>query len=1213
MEGGERKRPRVEPTKQTVLFMPLSAPLAWANHGTAIPADFVCAIRIPAAHYLPFGRGFADHKLHPAVIQAQSVLLLYLQALLSIKPPVICLCYAQTNDAVESARVGAKIKPNVCPSDVVLLSPLTYEQVGDVLSKLGSLTGPPPLDDRGRPQRRPTPTFNRGADYRRVSNPRSLFLGSEQLSGSPVQKSDDILMKPTIELTVDEISDTIPNHFLSICDASKVLSSRWVAADEQRKVENYFTVREDGGKLFKLAPIIDALGARCFGINEQIKMFYSGQEPDSNKLLNYALPHREASDKKLRELVMNALMLKGLDPQVMAGTPTKDFIVNGYTIAESNDAGSHGHAVCRGPDPQLNTPIEDNIDPAFEAMASINDKITAENYPMLRHTQIMFGTVLANEAAGENRAKSFCNLYRSAIQSCQSGGGAGFPAALYELLQEATAFEEANLAGPENEYVRQLWSFKGTGAPLGGYDTLGTIISQIYYLGLRAMNLMSTQIPSWIVLTTSILGGAVRNTNKKLRFALVGTAESGKTHVGLTVAKSLPATFNVTEGDDSALVKVHMGNLNALRVSFRDEVAERGDDKNSKDQENTRGFRYDLTAKEDGYGVRQSVVVDDSGPKVERSFNDMRTMEMMCFNNVTFNQAYKSRLVEISFKDPPKAESKRVKLVAQSNRLETELATRLTKMIGFGQIITSYPGHFGLDTIGTNTQLLYVFCSLLETVGGRLSPSGREMGKLENHLCNITDLRLAAEAQRFACVRPGTTERPTAPEMALQCMVNRVASPADVLAAYGSLNSCGYTAHQIINCLIEAMITMLQQNLQPDPNDASKLSFCGFELVGGYFILQQLGAGRKTADNIDLLADRVHKVVSTLMPMSSPSKPDVRNGLQDLTQRFIDGSAALTTRAWTNPNDGDEKGVIRWAISAKLIKKAKIGRVRALLAGLEMLVGVISKTKGTPYVSLDEKRWLIPLDEFGDVAMLPVEFKGNTDRNLRRVAETILLPPNMVASDSTARENMLTAKQADEIFRITEQLDVVTVEHFNTGKVYFAVDRANTTGPASLKDPTKGLQEVSVRRGYISVAIETCKAYASVDGESVDRLAEVAQAFLAITLPPESFDAPYKIYMGQETKASDGTVALQYVPEFDPNDFDEVVTTDWLYRESNTDESEFMPPPPTQAGNIMPGTRRTVTYRYRDALYEVLLQRQAEEHGMPPAYTTYWHIRGWRP
>ena len=675
--------------------MPLSAPLSWANYAVSLPADFVCAIRIPASHYLAFGRSFADHKLHDAVIQGQSVLLLYLQALLSAKPPAICVCYAHDNAAVEAAQAGAEIKPSLAPTDVVLLAPLTYDHVSDVLSKLASLTGPPPLDDRGRPIRRPQVKHRPGADYRRVSDKRTLFLGSEQLSGTPVQKSDDILMQPNVECPLEEIAATNPNHFLSICNARRVLETGWVASDEQRKTANYFEDAPDGGMVFRLKPIIDELGARVLGVNEQIKMFWSGQSPDGNRLMDLALPHRSAPPKKLRELVMNALQLKGIDPRVMADTPTKDFITNGYTVAERG-RGSHGIAVHSISDPQLNTPIEDTTAGAVDApLLTVNDQITATNYPMQWETQVMFSTMLAKAVPGAARAESFCDLYRNGIQSCQSSGGAGFPAALHEMLAEAAAFEEANLAGPADGYVRQLWSFKGTQAPLGGNDTLGTIISQLYYLGLRAMNLMSTQIPAWLVLITTILGGSLRHTNKKLRFALVGTAESGKTHVGLTVSKSLPQSLIVTQGDNSALVMVHLGSYNALRASFRDEVPERGDDKYSKDQENTRGFRFELTAREDGYGVRETVVVDDSGPRVEKAFTDMRTTEMMCFNNITINDAFKSRLTILSFKDPAGKEAQRVKGRATSNRHETELVTRLTKMIGFAQIIASFPAHLG--------------------------------------------------------------------------------------------------------------------------------------------------------------------------------------------------------------------------------------------------------------------------------------------------------------------------------------------------------------------------------------------------------------------------------------------------------------------------------------------------------------------------------------
>ena len=1216
MEGGPAKRARVEENGNIGRFWPLSAPMGWCYHGISAPADFIAAIRFPATHYPAFGRTLGEHKLHDAVLQAQSVLLLYLQAVLSVKPAAACVCYAHSDANAAAANEGREIHPSVCPVDVVVLAPLTFEQVNDVLTKLESLTGPPPLDERGRPVRRRPIEFGAKADFRRVSNLRTLFLGSEQLSGRPVQKSDDVLAKPSVDRSLDDISDTIANHFLSLCDARKVLPS-WAASAEQRKTDNYYEAAADGGFLFRPKPILDELGLRTLGPNEQIKLLYSGSEPNANKWLDYAMPHRAASDKKLRELVTTALMLKAIDPKVMAGTPTKGFITNAYTVGESARIGSQSLVLTKIADPQLNTPISHTLDISFEATASMNDEITFANYPMLRHTQLMLAKVLEDTEGPELKATAFCDLYRSAVLSFESGGGAGFPAALYEMMQEHNAFVEAGLAGEEDGYVRQLWSFRGTHLPLGGYDTLGTLISQFYHLGMRAMNLMSTQISSWLVLITSILGGALRNTNKKLRFALIGTAMSGKSHVGGAVLNNIPKTLKVIEGDDSQLVKMYMGNQHAFKVAFKDEIPFQGADQKSKDQEHTRGFRGALTAMEDGYIKSRTVMPGkrEDGSSfigVEEHMQDMRMMEMICFNTMVASKAYRTRMFKLMFKDPSKRDAKRVKIAGQSNKVEAELAGRLLRMVGFSQMITSFPSHFGLDKVGPNTQLLYVFCSLIESVGGIISDFGRDLAHIEEQCINTMHLRVAAEAQRFHCVRPGTLERPTAPEMALQCMLNNVCSPADVLAAYGSVKSCGFTTHQILNALVEALIALFQHSMQKSADNDNKLTFTGFELIGGHFVLQPMGAGRRTADDIDVLADRVHSIVSTLMPTSSPSAPDVKSGLENLTQRFINGSASLTTKTWTDPNDTNDKGTVRWALSKDLIQKVKLDRVRALMLGLSQLVSIISRVKGQPYVSIDEEHWIIPLEGYGDVAMNPVEHKANPDRNLKNVAGTILLPPDIATHDSNAKNHMLSERQADQYFRLAEQLDLVSVEVFNSGKAYIAVERENTTGPRSLKDPTKGLQEVSLTRGYISINIAQCKEYTEMGGNGIDKMVEVAQAFLAITLPPASFVNPHRIFMGLRTRMETGMVELDSVPLFDPTGF-KVRTDDWLYRDSILEEDLYIGPAPQRTANVMPGFARTVTYKFGDALYEQLLKAHAENHGMPGTYTTYYHIPGWNP
>ena len=207
---------------------------------------------------------------------------------------------------------------------------------------------------------------------------------------------------------------------------------------------------------------------------------------------------------------------------------------------------------------------------------------------------------------------------------------------------------------------------------------------------------------------------------------------------------------------------------------------------------------------------------------------------------------------------------------------------------------------------------------------------------------------------------------------------------------------------------------------------------------------------------------------------------------------------------------------------------------------------------------------------------------------------------------------MLSERQADQYFRLAEQLGLVTVEVFNSGKAYIAVERENTTGPQSLKDPTKGLQEVSLTRGYISINIAQCKEYTEMGGNGIDKMVEVAQAFLAITLPPASFVNPHKIFMGLRTKMETGMVELQSVPPFNPTGF-KVRTDDWMHRALKSEELEIIGPAPQRTANVMPGFARTVTYKYKDALYEQLLKAHAENHGMPGTYTTYYHIPGWNP
>ena len=336
MDGHAAKRRKVENTKVIPLIWPLSAPLAWRRHfSEPIAADFVAAIRFPAAHYPEFAQGFNEHKLLPTVVQAQSLLLLYLQCVLRANPKVVCVAHGHTQANADRMAAGHAAEMRRGPVDTLFIAPLTFEQVADVMSHMKSYAAPTPPPDGQQQRQRPTPVhLGPGADYRRIRSDRLLYVASEELSHSRMDRSH-YLISPDVETGIDDISEQMPAHFISICNATKVIP-KWNAATQQQNVASYFTEAPDGGFNFKLDPVHEELGVRCLTSIPQVKLFQSLERTgeNANMLLRFTFPNAVATDGDLRKAVARTLQMKGLEATEMGKTPTKSFIINGYTLKE---------------------------------------------------------------------------------------------------------------------------------------------------------------------------------------------------------------------------------------------------------------------------------------------------------------------------------------------------------------------------------------------------------------------------------------------------------------------------------------------------------------------------------------------------------------------------------------------------------------------------------------------------------------------------------------------------------------------------------------------------------------------------------------------------------------------------------------------------------------------------------------------------------------
>jgi hypothetical protein len=1174
---------------------------------------------VRATSYPEFAQGFSEHKLLPSVVKGLSVELLYLQCVLKVHPRVVCVVHAHTQANADRLVNGQQPEAHNCPVDVLLIAPLTFQQVTDVMGHMARHADPPPPEDGAKRQWRAPVVLGPGADYRKVCSRRMLIIGSEELAGCRMN-AEDILRVPDVVMGIDEISDQIPAHFLSICDARKVIPV-FEAAQMQRDTATYFTEAPDGGFNFDLDQRHEELGVRCLAAIPQAKLFQSSDRPgeNANMLLNYVFPSRSPPDTDLRNAVGRVLQLRGVDLRAMGNHPTNAFIYGGRTLKQEQAAGGGchlpDHLMCH--DPTLNNPLEDRMADYSLISGDLNATITENNYPMLSRTSKLYRQLLGECTDPHNRADRFCQLFTSAYRTFEASGGAGLPKSIYGLMLEgnvvASRMDEYRKREPDNyKFIDNLWTMQGTGMPLRNFDTLATLAAQLFHLGSRAFGLMSTQLPAWMVLSMSLLGGIIYNTNKKLRFGMLGTPDSGKSFIANVLRKGLPKALTADEGDSSELAKVHEGSDNDCTTAIRDEVAERADDAVSMSKRSSRGFRNELMEMEDGYSISKTALPQshaDGSTTIEtvKSMSAKRTIEVNCLNSIMkTDNPYYSRVTVLRIADPSRTESHRAKMAALSHSAEQVPATLFTRMVASLQLVSCLPSHFGLDAAGTDTQLLHIFCALLETVGGKLSPYGRNLGKLTNHLVNITSMRLAAEAVRFKAARPGSADRMTRAEQALQCVVNNVSSPADVLAAYASFNSCGVSTAEVHNALLEALVGLLQLKMVPNQDENGKLEFAGFQRNGAHYVLQQMGPGNRQGEEVTKLMERVHSIIRTIIPTSTPSKPDVKGALDDLGQRYVNGVAALTVKEWKDPDTPEDRGNPRWCVAKELLIQTRLGRHRALCRGIQALVAKLLNDTGYVYYSEDKTCWRIPKENYADVALTPTEYKNDPDREVQRIARMILLPCNVKPDDDVAAEHMLDADKASVFFRLGEQLKLFEFQTFNRNSAFIEVDPEQTSDGS-------GLQAVDIKHGCLDINIELCKSYAAVAASSENSaLIEVAKAFQAITLPAESFTNQHTMYLGQETMDND-MAKLRTVPLHDPAGY-AVETIDWMYRKTTEQcDSIIGPPLGHRGGAIMPGTAPKITYRHGDALYDRLLKHHAEALKMPADYITRWHVPGWVP
>ena len=380
-----------------------------------------------------------------------------------------------------------------------------------------------------------------------------------------------------------------------------------------------------------------------------------------------------------------------------------------------------------------------------------------------------------------------------------------------------------------------------------------------------------------------------------------------------------------------------------------------------------------------------------------------------------------------------------------------------------------------------------------------------------------------------------------------------------------------------------------------------------------HLVLQQLSFGKRGGiDEMEALADRAHGIIRTLIPTSTPSQPDVMQKLEDLAARYVNGISALCVKTWSK--SAEERGTTRWALSKVFLRQLKPDRICALMKGVRALAALQAKETKHVYYNETETCWRLT-EKYADVALNPQSYKNSGDLELKRIATTILLPCRIKPSDSNAKEHMLSESKADIFFRLAETLNLMSSDHFNQGHAFFHADPAHVAGPASKLDPSKNLGSVVIKNSCMDVDIEMCKEYVESGGEAneTSRFLDVAKAFQAITLPPESFTNQYRMYAGQDFEADDGSAKFRTVPLHDPTGY-KVTIPDLMYRKSSSESDDVLGPALQHAASgVMTGQSPMITYKFGDALYEKVLRSRAAQLKFPEALITRWHVPGWVP
>jgi len=1267
MSAGPGRRPvQTEAKDGPLRFFSQSQCCRWTGRFAPIDAEHLVAIRFPENHFPPHATCFRDHVQSDSIMLRQSLLYLYLQACLSVKPEVVMISTGFSDDTVGQLLDDQDAELPESPLEQVILVPLCKEKLQLVMAFLNDKVRPqsasaeeaggaaPPK--RQPSSRSPLPNIVAGqADWRRIRNETILARATELLVGQPIESVERLLALPTLDLDAGEIASNplYAGHILNVCNPLRVLpdhggralTEEGLLARLQNDPNSYFAPNDTGGITFNPIPEIDELRCRFLNPLEQNKVF---EDPahgiDANILGRMLWPHRSPPLPMVRSQLR--IMYESLHNPTpwaqIADVHPRSLLVGGLTpreIERGDTLTKCGMLLVEPPipplvDPQANSMLVETTLTKMAPGMNTNDRIIQAAYPaqhrFIHSNSDQLERVLSDPEPGERLIAHYKEVWRSGIMMLEEDGRS-MPLALRELLDEKRAITDElrrlQTQRPQQyKYVMQLYGLRGQKGPVGGFDSVGTVLTQLVHIFHRDLNMMSNQIPSMLLILLQAWCGPTQNTNEKECIAMLGTAAAGKSKILGFVELMSPQSIIRVHGDESAGASTYeTSDESDCRFIVSDEKFGMGNNQASKDLENSRGGMVLKTMLAEGFvskGIPVSTTDETGGTrfKTEREMSAARSTRAFCRNEKGVEGPIESRIHNADVSDAPLTEQRFTLLRPKPKHAKLELVSLFGRMCGSLQVYLNFPGHFGLHNAAEcDTDLIPVGMATMDSVG-LTPPIGRSLNQFTWTVRSVTYARVLAEVSRFETKRKFEDW-----ERAFIIQAHMVTSPADIIAGVGLYYGCS-AQDSLLELILATFVEFIEPTFTKEDEDSTPV-FTGFAQHQGKYYVLTSGSSRSRNRGADPLSDLATRIYNNHKAKycESHSVPVIEDMLRDLERKQTKGVTALLIVEHEVEGRAGSHNEQRWAVSQELLHKtrfARVDRILALAANLQNLRA--SSSPPCDFYTMDEEDWLIPTDISdsltGDILMNPTDYVLNPNDSIRRIALGLISPIARTKEGRKAQPR-LTKEEYDKWFRFAERARMIEVGQSNTFNAYSRVDPlvARDGDPMSID----GVHRLMVsQRSGSAIRINADRCNEIVKGNvKPNMFRKAAKIIQAIMLPPEALDVGtmHKLWFGVERNDA----GEKRISAIEPEDLADISITMadlssnseipdhdlFLADDIEEEEDEFE--------RIWPGEGPECTFEYGDGLYDRALRNRWRKFGIFDEqfdeYKMHWHLPNWRP